>query len=102
MTTVHRVIAQIRRPVGTDPGQVSDGFYTVTDGVLTLTAPDGSPLIKKDGTALSPHRHVLKPGDDAQAIAITLTRKARRELLGLSEEQEAFGRRLNYGPLGVA
>lgn len=96
-----RVTVQIRRPEGSDPGQVSEGFYVVRDGVLTLTSPDGSPLMRSDGTPLE-KTHRLTPGDVPEAIARMLTKKARRELLGLTETEETFRRPLVYAPLGVA
>lgn len=94
--TIHRVIIQIRRPTETDRGQVSEGYYTITDGVLTMTRPDGEPVAEGQFT------HILKPGDSPVAIAGILTRRARRYLLGISEESEAFGRRLEYTSTGVA
>lgn len=94
--TVHRVVIQLRKPSGSDPGQVSDGFYTITDGVLTMTRPDGEPVDPEQ------FRHTLKPGDDANAIAGMLTHRVRKILLGITDEQAAFGRRLDYPSSGVA
>lgn len=99
--TVHHVTVQLRKPVGDDLGQVTEGFYVVQDGVLSLTDDDGDPLMGKNGVPVV-KRHVLKPGDNAEAIARVLTKKARREILGLTETQESFGRKLGYQPNGVA
>lgn len=96
-----RVTVQIRGPSPGDLGQVSEGFYVVRDGVLTLTSPDGSPLVRSDGTPVE-KTHRLAPGDVPEAIARMLTKKARRELLGITEIEEAFRRPLVYQPLGVA
>ena len=93
---VHRVIIQIRRPTLGDPGQVSDGYYTIAGNVLTMTHPDGEPVSPDQ------FRHTLKDGDDPAAIAGMLTRKARRFMLGISETEEAFGRPLGYVDLGLA
>jgi hypothetical protein len=98
---VKRVSVQLRLPTATDVGQVTEGFYVVRDGLLTLTRPDGSPLVTKDGTPLN-KSHTLKPNDNPESIAQVLTRKARRELLGLTEAQEAFSRPLQYATVGVA
>lgn len=94
--TVHRVIIQIRRPTTTDPGQVSEGFYVIQDGVLIMTHGDGEPVSPDQ------FRHTLKEGDNAAAIAGILTRKARRYLLGTTEEEEAFARPLAYQSNGIA
>jgi hypothetical protein len=94
--TVHRVIIQIRRPSGDDPGQVSEGYYVVHDGVLTMTHEDGQPVSPDQ------FRHTLKAGDDPAAIAGMLTRRVRRFMLGITETEEAFNRPLGYGNLGIA
>ena len=96
MMEVHRVTIQLRRPTVGDPGQISEGFYTVSDGILTMTNPAGEPVDPDQ------FRHTLKPGDDPAAIAGILTRKVRRHVLGITETEESFGRRLNYGPSGIA
>lgn len=93
--TVHRVIIQIRRPSPGDPGQVSDGYYAVADGVLVMTNPAGEPIDPDQ------FRHKLKPGDNPAAIAGILTRKIRRLILGITKEQEAFGRPLAYSDSGI-
>jgi len=96
MTEVHRVITGIRRATGSDPGQVSIGYYTIQDGILTMTHEDGEPV--------SPDQfnHQLKPGDDPPAIAGVLTKQARRFLLGMSETEEAFNRPIGYSNSGIA
>lgn len=93
---VHRVIIQIRRPSLGDPGQVSDGYYTVAGNVLTMTHADGEPVDPNQ------FRHTLKAGDDAAAIAGMLTRKVRRFMAGISETEDAFNRPLGYENLGLA
>ena len=94
--TVHRVIVQIRAPSPLDPGQVSEGFYVVEGGVLIMTRPDGSPVDPDR------FRHVLKDGDSPAAIARVLTKLVRRDLLGLSADEEAFNQPLHYPRPGVA
>lgn len=94
--TVHRAIVQIRRPSPGDPGQVSEGYYVIEGNTLVMTHPDGEPI------SADQFRHQLNPGDDARAIAGVLTKLVRRQLLGISGEQEAFGRRLSYADQGIA
>jgi hypothetical protein len=94
--TVHRVIIQIRRPSFGDPGQVSEGYYTVQDGVLVMTHEDGEPVSPDQ------FRHTLKAGDEPAAIAGILTREVRRYMLGITKAEEAFGRPLDYGNSGIA
>lgn len=94
--TVHHVVIQIRRPVDVDPGQISEGYYTVEDGILTMTHADGVPVSPDQ------FRCVLKDVDDPAAIARVLTREVRSYVLGISKDAEAFNRPLDYGPSGVA
>lgn len=103
--TPKSVIATIRGATEDgDPGQVTNGFYVVEDGVLIMTKPDGKPHSGPDGKPIQnkTHRHTLRPGDNPDAIASVLTKKIRRETLGLTEEQESFRGKLKYGPLGIA
>lgn len=88
--TINRVIIQLRRPSGDDPGQISEGYYTVEHGVLVMTHADGRPVNDE-------FRHTLKAGDEPAAIAGMLTRRVRRFMLGISEAEEAFNRPLRYG-----
>jgi hypothetical protein len=98
---IERVTVQLRRPVGTDPGQVTEGFYTVRDGVLTMVRADGGALIDKNGNPVG-KPYSLKNGDSADAIARVLTKQVRRQMLGMTEKEETFSRKLNYKQNGVA
>jgi hypothetical protein len=66
-----------------------------------MVAPDGSPLEDRQGVPVI-KTHILRPSDSAEAIAKVLTRKVRRQMLGLTETEEAFGRPLIYSHNGVA
>jgi hypothetical protein len=95
---VHRVFVQIRKPDGPgDQGQVSEGFYIVEGATLIMTRGDGTPVDDRL------HRHELRDGDNADAIAQVLTRKIRRQKLGLTDDgPDGFNRPLRYGSQSVA
>lgn len=93
---VHRVVVQLSPPTDDHPGQITEGYYIVDDGVLVMVHADGKPV---DDELF---RHRLGTGDNARAIAKALTRKVRRHLLGLSPVQEKFARRIEYGKAGIA
>ncbi|MDB5611341.1 MAG: hypothetical protein JWP25_8241 [Bradyrhizobium sp.] len=98
-SVVHRVWVQIRKPDGSDDdtGQVSEGFYVIEGTTLIMTRGDGSPV---DAQL---YRHELRDGDNAEAIAQVLTRKIRRQKLGLGDDSpEGFNRPLHYGRSSVA
>lgn len=59
-------------------------------------------MIRPNGDLDEIHRQELRPGDDADAIARVLTRRVRRQMLGISEDNENFGRPLRYAAAGVA
>jgi hypothetical protein len=79
MCEVHRVTVQLRSPSGTDPGQVTFGFFVIEDGRLVMTDENGVKVRKKYGDL---YTHVLKPEDDPHAIAGILTRKIREQVYG--------------------
>jgi hypothetical protein len=96
--TVKRVWVQIRKPDSAeDTGQVSEGFYIIEGATLVMTRGDGTPLDERL------YRHELRDGDNTEAIAQVLTRKIRRQKLGLGDDSpEGFNRPLRYGRQGVA
>lgn len=93
---VERVIIQIRRPSGDDPGQVSEGYYIVNEGMLIMTHSDGEPV---DDTMF---RRKLRPDDNPAALAGVLTREVRRHMLGITKDEENFNRPLGYSNSGIA
>lgn len=98
---VERVTVQLRRPVGTDPGEVAEGFYTIRDGVLTMVNKLGGPLVdKNDQPVGKPCK--LGPNDSADAIARVLTKQIRRQILGMTATEESFSRKLRYPDGGIA
>jgi hypothetical protein len=98
MTKVNHVFVQIRKPDSADDtGQVSEGFYIVDGTTLIMTRGDGTPV---DGRM---YRHELRDGENPEAIAQVLTRKIRRQKLGLGDgSPEGFNRPLRYGRQGIA
>ncbi len=82
------VTVQLEAPNEHSQGVVTEGYYIVNGGVLTMTLPDGCPALV-DGLHV---QHVLAAGEDPRKIAGRLTPKVRRALMGISEAQEKFGR----------
>jgi hypothetical protein len=93
---VNRVMAQIRAPSGSDPGQVTTCYYVVENGVLIMTRGDGTPV---DAVR---YRHALRPEDNPDVLAKVFGKQIRREALDITEDQERFYRSLDYVSSGVA
>lgn len=98
MSEVRQVIAQISDPDETSPGQVTFGHYILADGLLVMTDANGTPVKRAAGEMFS---HALGASDDVPAIARRMTREVRRHMLGLTEVQEKFNRRIEYDTAGV-
>lgn len=71
------------------PGAAVQGFYFVTDGMLTACTEAGRPMAK-------PYK--LAANDDPHVIAGRLTRARWLKTNGGSD----FNRRIHYQPLGIA
>lgn len=98
---IHRVYAQIKPSKGNDPGQVSEGYYTIADGVLTMTRPDGEPV--KNPAEHTLYQHRLGPNDSPDVIAVVLTKKVRLHMKGIfTDESTSFNRTLEYRSEGIA
>lgn len=78
MSEVRQVIVTIKPRKGSFPGQVTYGWYTLQDGVVTLTD------------------RKLAPGEDARAIACKLTKELRQALRGNSASVAGFEGKINY------
>lgn len=97
MSEVRKVLVQLRGSEGDDPGKITEGYYTVENGALTMTYPDGEPVHE------FLFRATLKDGDSANSIAGLLTKDVRLHMMGITKEQDAFfSRPMNYGRSGVA
>lgn len=78
------------------PNQVTYGFYTVTEDVLTMAHEDGQP-VELSGMTFT---HNLKTGDNPDAIAAVLTGQIRKMMQG--EIVPGFNDPLSYPMQGVA
>lgn len=93
-----RVFAQVRVPVGDDPGQVTPGYYTMAGNVMTMK--DGAGTVMRDPVTGEVYQHTLEPGQSETAVARMMTIKIRRAMTG--EGVKGFGRKLSYPSLGNA
>jgi hypothetical protein len=97
---VHKVwihIKPVSRALPT--GQVAYGFYTLVDGVVTMTDAKGKPATDEAGKV---YTHKLETNDDANIIAGRLTRQLRDALLGKKDAPPSgFGAPLNYPKAGI-
>jgi hypothetical protein len=103
MHEVHSVWATVRRPRddGTDLGQVTAGFYTLADGVLTMTDSKGAAVRKTQSG--EKYMHKMKNGDDARAIANRLTLEIYHMLRGeTAQSATGFNRAISYPASEVA
>ena len=101
MLEVHSVYATVRQPRDGDTGQVTHGYYTLADGVLTMTDSKGVPVRKTQSG--DKYIHKMKDGDDARAIASRLTLEIYHMLRGeTAATATGFNRPINYQPSGVA
>jgi hypothetical protein len=95
---VHQVIVDIHLPSSRLPaGQTALGYYTVVDGVVTMTDPKGEPATDGEGRT---YTRKLAPNDDARVIAGRLTKELRLALRGKSNAPSGFGGPLNYPSKG--
>jgi hypothetical protein len=76
------------------PTQVTEGFYTVTDGLLVMRYEDGSPVDPER------YRYQLKDGDDARQIATRFIKQIRKIKLG--GQIDGFNDPIEYAPMGIA
>ena len=74
-SAVQEVVIMVRRPSGSDPGEIIQGWYTVEDVTLQMVDQDGAPL--KDSAPVT-----LNGEADARAIAASLTKKRWSETRG--------------------
>ena len=78
------------------PNQITYGFYTITDNVLTMAHDDGEPV---DISGMT-FTHSLRPNDNPDAIAAVMAGKIRKMMMG--EKVEGFTDALNYPRQGIA
>jgi hypothetical protein len=93
MSEVRQVIVTIKPPKGNFPGQVAYGWYTLQDGVVTLTDREGNLAGEETGRKFT---HKLAVGEDASATARKLTKELRQALRGNSAPVAGFEGEINY------
>lgn len=90
---IQSILVQIAPQSEGDPGQATEGFYTVKDGYLQMTFRDGKPL---DNPL---YRVLLADGAKPDEIAANLTKIIRREMSG--ELVPGFNRVMSYPKAAV-
>jgi hypothetical protein len=99
MSEVHSVYATVRLPKDGDTGQVTTGYYTLADGVLTMT--DSKAASVRNTNTGEKILHKMNFGDDASAIAKRLTMEIYRMLRGETlQSATGFNRRIEYQNMG--
>jgi hypothetical protein len=97
MSEVHSIYAIVRNPNPGDPndqGQVTTGFYTLADGILTMTNSEGIPVRGLSGG--NKFTHKIEPGEDPRMVASRLTLKIYRNRNETAGSVPGFNRPLNY------
>jgi hypothetical protein len=96
---VRQITVITRNPSGSDDrGSCEDGWYTVDDGVLTMTDKDGAPLRNPNtGQKITHH---LANGESDKAVAKRLRLKIYRD--ERPDEMAGFNRRIDYPKWGCA
>jgi hypothetical protein len=77
MSEIFQIYAQVAPPTEGDRGRVTEGWYTLQDGVVTMCDPEGIPLRDVEGP--SNHAQAVE-GERAQQVAARLTLKIYRSL----------------------
>src|SRR5262249_15930986 len=93
MSEVREVIVIIKPPKGNFRGQVTYGWYTLQDDVVTLTDREGNPAGEETGSKFT---HKLAPAEDTRAVACKLTKELRLVLRGNSAPVAGFEGQINY------
>jgi hypothetical protein len=94
MSEVHQVVIQICAPRKQYPlGQIAYGYYTLADGVVTMTDRRGKPA---EDTTGKKYTHKLAPDEDAGAVARRMTRELRLALRDNSAPVHGFDRPIAY------
>src|SRR5690242_20290703 len=94
MPEVHQVTAILRNPSGRpgDHGVCTQGYFTIEDGVMTMTTSDGKPVRSSKGELI---KHRLRPGENRNDVAKRLTREVWTMLHG-RDPSGGFNRPLHY------
>lgn len=95
MSEIYQVYATVRLPRDDDPGKVTVGYFTLIDGVLTMTNPKGVPARRSNGEKI---QRKIAEGDDPKIIASRLTKEIYHSRSGETD----LNRRLDHSRHGVA
>jgi hypothetical protein len=85
-----KIIIELRRPSGSFPGQIAEGWYEVVDGHVVLTDESGKPL--------SDEKRFLPTPGDARLIACRMLRQRSQ---GSRTFRSGFGRKISYPKSGI-
>lgn len=88
MPEVKHVNVTIKPPNRTFPGQICIGYFTLEDGVVTMTDAKGVPAVDVNEKK---YTHKLEPGQDARAIACKMTKELRNALRGANNKPPVAG-----------
>jgi hypothetical protein len=99
MSEIKSVIVATSHPIGKgDTGQCAQGWYTLSDGVVTMCDSDGVPLRDSMSGAMIVHR--LVDGEHPVVIAKRLTLRIHRSERG--DDDKGFNRPIRYSSKGIA
>ena len=96
MTEICSVVVQVAPATWNDPGQVTNGYYKIEDGVLIMTDGAGAVVRHENGEVW---KHTLQPDENPRQVAARLTKEIRRAALG--ETVPGFHSRIHYPKLGM-
>ena len=96
------VTVHLRRPEGSDPGQVSFGFYVVENGRIIMVDEDGAPILNEANG--EKYTYKIEDGDNVPGIAGQLTLEIRQMMRGENAPGavSGFNRQLDYPKSGLA
>jgi hypothetical protein len=96
MEIKHCVVITANPTSSNDTGSAEEGWFTVSDGLVTMTDKDGDPIRNANGDRMT---HKLLPGENPVVIAGRMRLKMWRDERG--DGVEGFNRRIDYGSSGV-
>lgn len=75
--------------------RIVEGYYTLDDGILTMTEANGEPVIALNGAVEGKVQRRLMAGEKPHQVAGYLTKEIRSMVL--DEKVEGFSDPINYG-----
>jgi hypothetical protein len=86
-------------PSTDDPGQTTYGYYTLVDGLMTMTDGEGKPMRHAVSGEMVTHR--MRGADREIPVATVLTRQVYDVLRGKEDRPSGFNRTLKYPTCGL-